>query len=217
MNVFESVKTAVTARQAAEYYGLTVNKNGMALCPFHHDKNPSMKIDKRYHCFACQADGDVIDFVANYFGISVKDAALKLANDFSVKHDDPHRQNSVKDPPGNRKNQKTLDQFFQEEQNRYFRVYSDYYHLMKRWKVDYAPKIEDDDFHPLFCEAMENYSVIEYKMDILMDGTLEERASLIIDCREEVDRLEQRVKRAIAERYGEGTGNDEEVKGFSLE
>jgi hypothetical protein len=39
-----------------------VGRNGMAVCPFHPDKNPSTKLDKRYHCFACQADGDVIDF-----------------------------------------------------------------------------------------------------------------------------------------------------------
>ena len=61
MNVFESVKENVTARQAAEMYGIRVNRNGMACCPFHDDKNPSMKVDKRFHCFGCQEDGDVID------------------------------------------------------------------------------------------------------------------------------------------------------------
>ena len=71
MKLFEAVKEAVTARSAAEYYGIKVGRNGMAVCPFHPDKNPSMKLDKRYHCFACQADGDVIDFVAKYFNLSV--------------------------------------------------------------------------------------------------------------------------------------------------
>ena len=47
MNVFESVKENVTARQAAEMYGIRVNRNGMACCPFHDDKHPSMKVDKR--------------------------------------------------------------------------------------------------------------------------------------------------------------------------
>ena len=84
MKLFEAVKEAVTARSAAEYYGIKVGRNGMAVCPFHPDKNPSMKLDKRYHCFACQADGDVIDFVAKYFNLSVKESAEKLAEDFSV-------------------------------------------------------------------------------------------------------------------------------------
>ena len=81
MKLFEAVKEAVTARSAAEYYGIKVGRNGMAVCPFHPDKNPSMKLDKRYHCFACQADGDVIDFVAKYFNLSVKESAEKLAVD----------------------------------------------------------------------------------------------------------------------------------------
>lgn len=210
MKLFEAVKANVTARQAAEYYGLKVNRNGMAVCPFHHDKNPSMKVDKRYHCFACNADGDVIDFVANYLQITVKEAAEKLAGDFVVDYEKTNYSMKGKDPPVVKKRKMTLDQFFQEQQERYFYVYSEYYHLLKKWKVDYAPHEFDDEWHPLFCEAMEKYSLIEYKMDILMDGSLEDRASLILDCREEVIKLEQRVKRAIAERYGEGAGSDDE-------
>ncbi len=35
MNVFEAVKQSVTTRQAAEAYGIRVNRNGMCVCPFH--------------------------------------------------------------------------------------------------------------------------------------------------------------------------------------
>ena len=70
MNVFEAVKQSVTTRQAAEHYGIHVGRNGMACCPFHHDKTPSMKLDRRYHCFGCGADGDVIDFAAALYGLA---------------------------------------------------------------------------------------------------------------------------------------------------
>lgn len=44
MNVFEAVReSGITARQAAERCGIKINRNGMAVCPFHNDKNPSMK------------------------------------------------------------------------------------------------------------------------------------------------------------------------------
>ena len=76
MNLFEAVKEAVTTRQAAENYGIRVNRNGMAVCPFHNDKNPSMKVDKRFHCFGCQADGDVIDFAAKLYGLTNREAAV---------------------------------------------------------------------------------------------------------------------------------------------
>ena len=50
MNVFEAVKQSVTTRQAAERYGIKVNRNGMCVCPFHNDRNPSMKVDRRFYC-----------------------------------------------------------------------------------------------------------------------------------------------------------------------
>ena len=61
-NLFEVVKESVSTREAAQLYGIEVRRNGMACCPFHDDKNPSMKVDTRFHCFGCGADGDVIDF-----------------------------------------------------------------------------------------------------------------------------------------------------------
>ena len=48
MTIYEKAKSLVTAREAAEHYGLTVNRYGMALCPFHDDHNPSMKLDDRF-------------------------------------------------------------------------------------------------------------------------------------------------------------------------
>ena len=84
MNFFETVKQTVTTRQAAERYGLSVNQSGMTRCPFHEDHNPSMKVDDRFYCFGCGASGDVIDFTARLFGISLKDATEKLAEDFGI-------------------------------------------------------------------------------------------------------------------------------------
>lgn len=75
MNVFEAVKQTVTTRQAAESYGIRVNRAGKAKCPFHNDRTPSMKVDKRFHCFGCGADGDVIDFAAQLYGLDGKSAA----------------------------------------------------------------------------------------------------------------------------------------------
>ena len=79
MNLFEAVKQNVTTRQAAERYGIRIRRNGMAVCPFHNDKNPSMKLDRRFHCFGCQADGDAVDFVSRLFGLPSKEAAMKIA------------------------------------------------------------------------------------------------------------------------------------------
>lgn len=49
MSIFQSVKEFVTARQAAEQYGVKVNRNGMVCCPFHKDRHPSMKVEKGFY------------------------------------------------------------------------------------------------------------------------------------------------------------------------
>lgn len=84
MNIFSEVKEYLTARQVAENYGLQVRRNGLACCPFHDDKHPSMKIDKNYHCFACGVGGDAIDYVSRMFGLSQYEAALKIVEDFRL-------------------------------------------------------------------------------------------------------------------------------------
>ena len=64
MDIFATVKAAVTVRQAAEHYGLQVSRNGMTCCPFHDDRHPSMKL-YLYHVVqrqrlqaALRADGE---------------------------------------------------------------------------------------------------------------------------------------------------------------
>ena len=187
MNVFEAVKGNVTTRQAAEMYGIKVNRNGMAVCPFHNDKNPSMKVDKRFHCFACQADGDAVDFVSRLFGLPCKEAAMKLADDFGISYDSKHKPTvkpKIREP--------TTEQLYQKEEAHTYRVLTDYFHLLRRWETQHAPQTPDDEWHPLFVEALQKTSYIEYLLDTLIDGSLEERQALVAEQRNEVTKLEQR-------------------------
>ena len=46
MTIYETIKAAISVKQAAEHYGLKVNRNGMACCPFHNDRHPSMKLTR---------------------------------------------------------------------------------------------------------------------------------------------------------------------------
>ena len=90
MTLFELVKQNICVPDAAEHYGLQVNRNGMCSCPFHEDQHPSMKLNERYfYCFGCGATGDVIDLVARLFDLSSYEAAQKLAQDFGIGPDKP--------------------------------------------------------------------------------------------------------------------------------
>ena len=87
MNVFEAVKQNLTTQQAAEMYGIQVSRHGMAVCPFYNDKNPSIMVDKRFHCFSCQADGDAVDFVSHLFELPCEATTMKLADNFGISYD----------------------------------------------------------------------------------------------------------------------------------
>ena len=187
MNVFEAVKQNLTTRQAAEMYGIRVNRHGMAVCPFHNDKNPSMKVDKRFHCFACQADGDAVDFVSRLFGLPSREAAVKLADDFGISYDNRQKHRAkphIREP--------TPEQRYQQEENRCYKVLSDYFHHLRTWKQQYAPKQTEDEWHPLFVEALQRESHIVYLLDVLLYGTTEEKKALVAEQRKEVMNLEQR-------------------------
>ena len=192
MNVFEAVKQSVTTRQAAEMYGIKVNRNGMAVCPFHNDRNPSMKVDKRFHCFACGADGDAVDFVSRLCDLPSKEAAIKLADDFGIAYD-----RNGKPPVLPKAREPTEKQKFEAEEKRCFRVLSDYFHKLRAWEKDYAPKQPEEEWHPLFTEALQRRDYIEYLLDTLIDGTLEDRKALVAEQRNEVMKLEQRFHSAV--------------------
>jgi len=155
MTIYETIKAAISVKQAAEHYGLKVNRNGMACCPFHNDRHPSMKLNEEYFfCFGCGAKGDVIDFVARLFDLSSHEAAQKLASDFGLDPKPPTAAAMVKP-------KRPYIRQFREDEMLCFRVLMDYLHLLEDWKVRYAPKTPDDALDDRFVEAcqMLDYAV----------------------------------------------------------
>ena len=187
-NVFEAVKQSVSTREAAAFYGIEVKRNGMACCPFHDDKNPSMKVDQRFHCFGCGEDGDVIDFTAKLFDLSPKEAAEKLAQDFGLIYDSqaPPRRRYVR--------QKTEAQKFREDRQRCYRVLSDYYYLLKKWEADRSPRTPEEEPHPRFVEAIQKKAYVEYLLDLFLYESEEEQKAWIAEHTAEITHLERRLK-----------------------
>ena len=159
MNLYETIKAAVTTRQAAESFGIGVNKHGMALCPFHDDHHPSLKLDKRYYCFACGESGDVIDFTARFFGISGHSAAIKLARDFGI---DPRPPTQAHTPLPNAEP-------FHEEPPCIFSLAQELQQY-RRWKREYAPEEPGQPYEDRFVEACRNLSHAEYLLDCALEA-----------------------------------------------
>ena len=187
-SVFEVVKQSVTAREAAELYGIAVGRGGMACCPFHDDRHPSMKVDTRFHCFGCGADGDVIDFTARFYDLSPKEAAEKLAQDFGLSYDSkaPPRRSYVR--------QKFEAQVRKEKREHGWRVLTGYYHLLRKWEADYSPKTPDEAPHPRFLEAIQKKDYMGYLLDTFLDSSTEEQDQWIAEHTAEISAIEGRVK-----------------------
>ena len=187
-NVFEIVKQSVTVQEAAERYGIEVKRGCMACCPFHNDKNPSMKLNEEYfYCFGCGATGDVIDLTARLYNLSPKEAAEKLAQDFSLIYDSqaPPRRNYVR--------QKTEAQKFKESRDHAFRVLVDYFHLLRKWEMGYTPKTPEKPMHPRFLEAVQQKDYIGYLLDSFLEDSPEEQKLWIAEHQSTIANLERRV------------------------
>ena len=84
-DVFREVRERVSAQNAARHYGLTFDRRGWALCPFHNDKHPSMSFRKgRFRCWVCDVGGDSIDFTSRLLGLDAMGAVKRLNADFGL-------------------------------------------------------------------------------------------------------------------------------------
>jgi hypothetical protein len=199
MNLFEQTKESVTARMAAENYGVKISRNGMACCPFHNDKHPSMKIDKNYHCFACGVGGDAIDFTARMFGMSQYDAAKKLIEDFHLPIEiHPGKGKTAKKPKlTEEQKQKAklirLEKRFADWVKESTDTLSAYRKYLTFWKETFVPDPEQEEWNPLFVEALDNLQKIENYLDVLMSRDSEEKVAFFHARRKEVREIAERI------------------------
>ena len=174
MTVYEAIKAAISVKQAAEHYGVKVGRNGMACCPFHHDRHPSLKLNEDYFfCFGCGAKGDVIDLAAKLFDLSSYEAAQRLAADFGISTESGQTVEAFYKPKRPHIRQ------FREDEMLCFRVLMDYLHLLEDWKVRYAPKTLDEPYDDRFVEACQMLDYVEYLAELLIAAELEQRVKIV--------------------------------------
>ena len=194
MDLFTQIKMAVSMKEAAEYYGLEVNRGNMICCPFHADRTPSMKLNEEYfYCFGCGACGDVIDLAARLFNLSGYDAAKKLATDFGMAEQKP----SILAKLQRGKSQA-------ETERRCFRVLGDYLQILQDWKAHCAPQSPEDGIDPRYAEACHMLERIGNMLDILTYGTPQERAEVVADLQKDdrLARMEARNRQIREESHG---------------
>lgn len=180
MRSFEELTMHVTARQAAEAYGLKPDRRGMVRCIFHLDKEPSMKVDERFYCFGCGRTGDAIDLTAQLFGSDLREAAEKLAEDFGLtglEYMPDKRKRSEQKVASEKK--ASQDEIWNRKQEFYKDILLFQRRLLCHFKEYYAPKTMDEKWDDRFSLALDQMPVVEYRLDILFFGTKDEQKALI--------------------------------------
>lgn len=169
MSIFDTLRELATARQAAELYGLTVNRAGMACCPFHNDRHPSMKVDRRFYCFACGAKGDAVALTAGLLGLRPIEAARRLAEDLGIPVEDslpretaapggaasPKKHDNRSNPPS-----RPLGPPADDSQWTLWAVWVlvRYRSLLEEFRMQDRPLSPESDLNdnPLFCAALQD-------------------------------------------------------------
>ena len=164
-----NIKSKLTMRDVMLKYGYEPNRAKFIHCPFHSEKTPSMKVyEKNYHCFGCGEHGDVISFVQKLFGLSFPDTLKKIDMDFGLNLYGEHsfedlrkahyRQKQIQAERERKKREK------EQADNEYWAVFDEWKRLDDN-KRNFAPKTPDEEWHPLFVEALQKLSHQEYLLD----------------------------------------------------
>lgn len=192
MNLFETVRTNVKAIDVVLMTGFQPNRSKMICCPFHNDKHPSMKVDRRYFCFGCGARGDAIDFVSNYYGLRLKEAAEKIAYDFGLTYDNTGYSEGVRKPIAAKRSEY---QIWAEKKRELFAHLSRLHEQLREMKMEYAPKDrEDSEWSPLFVMAAKELTYVDYLYDYCMfEATEDELKRKIDEITKEMEKIEKRM------------------------
>lgn len=211
MSIFTEVKEYLTARQVAETYGLQIKRNGLACCPFHNDKHPSMKIDRNYHCFACGVGGDVIDYVSRLYGLSQYEAAVKLIEDFRLPIEtkgkseltDSERKR-IQSERVERERLIQIKERFRRWCNQTIEILKESLSEIEQVGVFLINKPPDMVFSEDYASLLHAEPIVNYWLDILCMGDDRTKQELFMNGRKEVNKVADRIragKERILERY----------------
>ena len=213
MNMFEEIKDAVSTREAASFYGLSVQRGGKVCCPFHNDKHPSMKVDQRFHCFGCGADGDVINFVQQMFSLDAKQAAFKLIDDFHLNIDTGRKESRhEKDQrirlAKQKEREKNIRMAYAEELRDFRGKMADIYRTLHDWEHEFTPTREDWEAGSIderYVCAVHNKDPACYILDVLDYGEDSEIYDYYKHREETVTFYDRRITE-VKQRAGSGSG-----------
>ena len=165
MNAFVAIRSSVSAKQAAEAYGLRFDRTGRrASCPWHDDRHPSLSFKGQgCKCFACNAGGSAIDLTMHLFGLDAKDAAAKLNADFRLGLDmyAPVPASTIRQAREDKQLAASLDAWL----NRAHDMLASRYRQLRAQQEAHQPTDPDAPFPDQFVEACRAIDYVGFLLD----------------------------------------------------
>ncbi|MDR2532337.1 MAG: hypothetical protein LBC82_05800 [Oscillospiraceae bacterium] len=210
ISVYNNVKEQLSIIDVAQHYGIECERSRfnsgsgrMVCCPFHDDRNPSMKLYEEkngsggnFHCFGCGEHGDAIDLVSKLFNLAPLQSAEKLTQDFGLTVFGVQKQSK----PSIKKRIERHGYVFQE--NRAYKLLADYCDYLKQCRSDYAPKSHLEEINPLFLKSLD-LEKYQYYKDIFIDGSKDERQGFIKEFDSVLSRIEKTLNAEKPKRHNE--------------
>ena len=164
----EIIKDRLTMDDVLRQYGYAPKKR--MPCPLHNgcDKNFEIK-GKYWRCYSHCGSGDVISFVQKLFGLSFPDTLKKIDIDFGL---NVYSEHSFEDLRKAHYRQKQIQAERERNQREKQQADDEYWKVFDEWKrLDdnkrkYAPKTMEEEWHPLFVEALQKLAYHEYLLDM---------------------------------------------------
>ena len=168
----EQIKDRVSMRDAIALYAPNYTPRYDRIpCPIHNGQNYNLSFsDKLFHCFKCNEGGDLIHFVMHVFGLKFRDAIEKINADFRLGLPTDRRP-TLREKRDAQRRQKELAQERErreQAQREYEELYNalwDAYSYLDKNRMEHAPVSPDDEWHPLFVEAVKNIDYVSYLID----------------------------------------------------
>lgn len=163
----QTIKDRLTMREVLEHYGYTAKRR--IPCPLHNGKDNNFEVkEKTFMCYSQCGGGDVITFVQKLFGLSFSDTLKKIDTDFNLglfEHISNRKSLDIARQSYQRKKERERQkQEIEDVKNRYWNIFGEWVRL-DRNKTLYAPKAPDEEWHPLFVEALQKLAHQEYLLD----------------------------------------------------
>ena len=159
---YAAIKAAVPMERVLAAYGIDA-KRGKAICPFHADKRPSMKVyADGYYCFSCGNGGDAIKFVARMENIPNHAAAMRVAEigGMTLSESDYRGRETARRISAMRRSEERRREALRGE----YVMLCDERHKLLR-EVEYGVPFSDE-----WCAAADRLDRIEVKLDGLFDA-----------------------------------------------